>query len=122
MERKTIKWLFISLLFLNACYYDNEEELYPDVGECITDSMSYQTDIYPIINNNCLGCHNSSAVQGGSDISNYELLTPYIESGSLLKSIKHESGYSAMPKDAGKMSVCQIAKIDAWISQGAKDN
>ncbi|HRG65881.1 MAG TPA: hypothetical protein PLV12_08750 [Saprospiraceae bacterium] len=122
MERKTIKYLFISLLFLNACYYDNEEELYPDVGTCITDSMSYQADIYPIINNNCLGCHNSSAVQGGIDISNYELLTPYIESGSLLKSIKHESGYSAMPKDAGKMSECQIAKIDAWISQGAPDN
>ena len=122
MERKTIKWLFIGLLFLNACYYDNEEDLYPTTAECVTDSMSFKNDIFPIINNNCVGCHNSGALQGGITMETYEQLTPYIESGSLLGSIKHQSGYSAMPKDAEKMTTCQISKIEQWIFQGAQDN
>ena len=51
------------LAFLNACYYDNED-LYPNTVECVTDSMSFKNDIFPIINNNCVGCHNSGALQG----------------------------------------------------------
>lgn len=122
MERKMIKWVFIGLIFMNGCYYDNEEELYPSAGPCVTQNMSFKTDILPIIKNNCTGCHNSIALQGGIAMENYEQITPYIENGSFLGSIKHESGFSPMPKNTAKMSNCQISKIQQWILDGAQDN
>lgn len=122
MELKTIKWLFIGLIFMNGCYYDNEEELYPSAGPCVTDNLSFKTDIFPIINNNCVGCHNAAALQGGITMQTYEQIIPYVENGSLLGSIKHESGFSPMPKNVAKMSSCQISKIQQWITDGAPDN
>ena len=59
-----ITTFFLSILFsvsLSSCYYDTEEELYPDSGSstCDTISVSYATDIVPIVSAKCStpGCH-----------------------------------------------------------------
>ncbi len=124
MERKTINYFFIMVMLtlgFTSCYYDIAEDLYPTTT-CVTDSMSYATNIVPIIKSNCIACHSTAANQGGVDIETYDKIKVYVENNSLLGSIKHQSGYSPMPKGGSKLSTCDISKIEAWITQGAKNN
>ena len=37
-------------------------------------------------------------------------------------SIKHDSGYKAMPQNATKLDDCRISKVEAWITAGALNN
>ncbi len=124
MEQKTIRFIIVILTLnmgLTSCYYDYAEDLYPTTP-CVTTDMSYAKDIVPIIKDNCLVCHSTAANQGGVDIESYAQVKIYAESQSLLGSIKHSGGYKAMPQGAPKLSNCNIAKVEAWISQGIKNN
>ena len=64
--------LFIGALFLitlsNSCYFDNEEELYPN-AMCDASVTNFMDVIDPIIKSNCAlsGCH----VPGGTGIGNF---------------------------------------------------
>ena len=124
MEQKMIKSILSILvlsLTMGACFYDNEEDLYPNVT-CVTDNMSFTTDIYPLINLNCNGCHNATSLQGGINLEGYDNVKEFVDNGGLLGSIQHKSGYKAMPQNADKMSSCNISKIEQWIVQGAQNN
>jgi len=112
--------LLLSGLFLAGCYYDNEEDLYP--SNCNTDSVTYSGDVAPIISTNCLVCHSTAANLGNVRLEGYTALKTYVTNGKLLGAIKHQSGFSAMPQNAPKLSACNIAKIQKWVDDGALDN
>lgn len=109
-------------LFNSSCYYDNAEDLYPELSECLTDSMSYAQDILPILNFHCMGCHSAAANQGGVTMEGYAAVKNYVDNESFLKSIQHQSGVSPMPKNQDQLEECTIKKVAAWIEQGALDN
>lgn len=114
--------LLLCLLFgVSACYYDVEEELYPTT-ECETNEVTYSAVVLPIIDNNCYACHDAANNFGGIILESYEELKPYVDNGSLLSVIRHESGFSPMPKNRAKLLDCDIAKIEEWINQGAPNN
>ena len=123
MGRRIINGLILGMVILSSCYYDNEEELYPPVT-CETTNMSLQSDIAPILNQNCYRCHSTanSPSNSGINLEEYNELIKYVNNGELLGAIKHESGFSPMPKDGGKLSNCDIAKIESWVLAGALDN
>lgn len=109
-----------------GCYNDNKETLYPapDPGSCVTANLRFSTDIQPILNANCAtpGCHNTSSSAGGFVLDTYQGVTAAVSAGRLLGTIRHESGYSAMPKGNNKLADCEISKIAAWIDAGAANN
>jgi len=39
-----------------------------------------------------------------------------------MKAIEHTGGVSPMPQGAAKLPDCTINKLNAWISQGLKNN
>ena len=125
-KRKDFIFLFIpalALAFALSCTYHNEDDYFKDNPEvCYTDNMSFETDIYPLIESSCLSCHSNSNASGGINIEGYENLKVHAESGIISKVIKHESGVSAMPLYADKWPDCSIAKFDAWVEQGMKNN
>lgn len=122
MEHQTIKlWLIGMVVFFTACYYDNEEELYPPTN-CITENMSYQTNIVAILERNCYVCHSTAANNGNVTLDNYDDLIVYVNNGKLLGAINREPGYSPMPQNAGKLPDCDIAKIESWVAAGAPNN
>ena len=111
--------LIFSIVLLQSCYYDVEEELYPATS-CETDNMSYQNDILPLLTSNgCIGCHGDLATL---DLNGYNDIKIYVDNGSLLGSIKHESSFRAMPDNQPKLDQCTIAKIESWILNGAPNN
>ena len=111
----------IILLSVSSCTYENEEELYTVTG-CQTDDMSYASDIEPILETNCYGCHAVGVSFGNITLEEYSNLSISVGNGALMGSINHIDGWSPMPQGAPMLLECQIEKVEAWISQGAKNN
>lgn len=134
MEHHNKKFLISTMLilpmliiFLQACYYDNEEELYPATANCDTENMSFANDVWPVISASCTSCHSGAAPGGGIKLENYTDVSASgaIDPGnygSLYGAISHANGNSPMPKNSNKLSDCTISKIKAWIDQGMPDN
>jgi hypothetical protein len=125
--------IFILTLFvcsgLTGCYYDTEEELYPDSGSTICDtvSVSYATDIVPIMNSKCSvsGCHAGVNAAAGIPLDTYDGVKSYLDADKarFISSIIWDGNASNMPKGASaKMSDCNINTIRAWINVGYPNN
>ena len=108
--------------FLQSCYYDNVEDLYPSPPACDTTNVSYSDEVWPVISSNCTGCHSGGAPSGNVSLENYDEIVRAANNGSLLGTIKHENGWSPMPKGGGKLPDCDIAKIESWVNAGTPDN
>ena len=114
--------LFAATLLATACTYNSEEELYA-TNDCDTLEMSLAVDISPILNNySCNSCHSSTSNAGGVDLEGYTNLKIWVDNGRLLGSMKQDGSASPMPKAAAKMAQCDIDKVEAWITQGSKNN
>lgn len=114
----------IILAGLSGCYYDKEEILYPG-GNCDTTNVTYSVTVSGIMNANCTVCHSTSSANangGGIQLDSYSKLKVYVDNGTLMGSINHAGGYSPMPKNATKLSSCDISKIQAWVNAGAPNN
>ncbi len=111
-----------AIALLSSCYYDNVEELYPQSPDCDTTNISYATDIFPVIDANCIACHSGSAPSGNVSLSNYSEILAASQNGSLLGTIKHEPGWSPMPKNGNKLDDCTISKLEVWVAVGSPDN
>lgn len=128
MEHLTIKIIkqiisaLIIVLVLQSCYYDNEEDLYPNPPECDSINVSYSADVWPIIASNCTSCHSGGAPSGNVYLDNYDNIVIAAKNGSLIGVIKHENGYSPMPKGGAMLNDCSIAIIQKWVDDGTPDN
>lgn len=91
-------------------------------GPCDTTNVLFSGFVKPLVNAQCVGCHNNSSQSGNVNLEGYTNVKLAVDNGSLLGTIKHLSGYPAMPQSQNKMSDCNIAKIEAWINAGALDN
>ena len=112
---------------VQSCYTDNEEELYgSSTTVCDTAVGTYTANVLPLMNAQCAtaGCHNAATASAGANLSTYASTKTYITNSKdfFIGSIKHTSGFSAMPKSGNKMAACEIAKIESWINAGMPNN
>ncbi|MBK9337959.1 MAG: cytochrome c [Lewinellaceae bacterium] len=116
--------LFVGLTLLalpSGCYYDNEEDLYgPVLLNCDTTNIRFGVEIKQIFEQNCNACHTTS----GSSYSlipfeTHAQIEAVAKNGKLLNRINSQS--APMPQ-TGLMSLCNRAKIEAWVRTGALDN
>lgn len=127
MKMKKIVLIFSLLVIgLQACYYDNEEELYPyvDTG-CNLENVTFSTTITGILSSRCLACHsnaNANSYGEGIKLEDYQDVKNAADGGRLLGSIKHEQGFAEMPIGTDKLDDCKISQFEAWINAGAPNN
>jgi hypothetical protein len=89
---------------------------------CDTSVAKYSTQIQPLMTNYCTGgCHSGTAPSSGIDLSTFAGVNDAAMSGSLLGSIKG-NGFSQMPKNAAKLSDCNISLVEKWVREGALNN
>ncbi len=131
MNRERLKHtgliLFLLLIVMavsQACYTDNEEELYVNLGNsnCDTSNVTYAQTLAPMMANYCNGCHNGSSAGGGWRTDNYASLKTLANNGKLNGVVNWLSGYSPMPKNGSKLNDCNLKKIKKWLSTGAPNN
>lgn len=87
---------------------------------CETTGVTYTNTVKAIFDANCTsaGCHNSGSANGNGSLANYNDAKAFVAKGRILGAIKRQSGFSAMPQGAGKLSDCNISQIEAWINAG----
>ena len=87
----------------------------------VIDTLTYTNDIKAVFDANCAlsGCHNSGSSVGS--LASYSSAKTMVSAGRLLGAIKHESGFSAMPKNASKLADSTITNIETWINQGVNE-
>jgi len=91
-------------------------------GECLSSNMSYVSDIMPILQNHCMGCHQGTSAPAELNFQNFSNLQAAALNGRIKGAINHQTGFSAMPKNGNKLNDCQIDKISSWIDAGAPNN
>lgn len=110
------------LVFQTSCYYDHEAVLYENVPCEIPVNPSFTADVLPLLNARCNNCHAGTSPSAGIKLNSHTEVIKYVNDGTLMGSINHSSGFSAMPKNGSKLSACEITKIQDWIDSGAPDN
>jgi hypothetical protein len=110
-----------ALVVFDSCYYDKSEELYGK-GSCDTTTVAYASNIAPIINRDCAGCHSGGSPSAGISLYDYTTVKNYMTSNRsvLMGSVKQDGTASNMPKGGSKISACEINKLEAWVNQGMK--
>lgn len=121
---KLIIAAFILSLSFQSCYYDNEEELYPQSGNCDTAAITYSGKIAPMVASRCAlsGCHGSGSLNG--DFSSHGTFKAFLDAKktNFIGAINHQQGFSAMPKGGLKMPACDIRYFETWINNGYPNN
>lgn len=116
MKKIILSGALLSFVVLSGCYFDNKEELYPNLTSDCDKSLTYNTGIKTLIDNNCStsGCH----VPGGGaiDLSTYSLVK-----ANSAKITDRAIVQKNMPAPSG-MSSCNITKLDNWIKAGMPEN
>jgi hypothetical protein len=108
--------LIFALIFTyNGCKHEAGEYI-PPPGDtiCDTSNVTYNGTVYPIFNEHCIFCHNSTDLTGGLDLTNYELVAYEASSGNLITRLT-ATDTTRMPKNGNALSDCEIRKIEIWI-------
>lgn len=100
----------------------NNLECDPFLGGCDTVNVTFSETVWPIIANNCRGCHSGSSPQGDIVLTDYSAIRVIVDNGLLESVITHADGVTAMPFNQPKLSQCKIDQILSWIADGALDN
>lgn len=122
MKKYTTIGMLLAIL-ATGCYYDKEEELYPNTAPCNTENVTYSITVAGLINSyGCLSCHAGPTPDGNINLQGYTNVATVAKSGRLYGSISHSPGFQAMPQGGNKMSSCDINRVKAWIDAGAPNN
>ena len=94
-------------------------------------TVSFNEDVRPILNQNCLGCHGGVRQSGSFSMlfaseaflpteSGEPAIVPGVpDSSELIKRIKHEDPQYRMPLDSDALSADEVAILEQWIEEGA---
>ena len=97
MKLKTLLLMLFISSFLAACYNDKLEDLHPKLNKsCDSTAISYAKQITVVMNNDCVGCHNSNNKGGGVNLDNYADVKAQGVTGKLLSSVIFLSKYKSM--------------------------
>lgn len=119
---KKVLFLIASIVSLQACYYDKEEELYPNQSQCDTLNVTYSGFVATLMQNYCNNCHSATSPSAGVNTATYSTLAVIAANGKLKGVIFHEPGFSPMPKGQSILDACSRKKVQAWVNAGYLNN
>jgi hypothetical protein len=105
---------------ISGCYYDNEEDLYLGSSSCDTTNVTYSGSMAPVFSAYCNSCHSGNNPEGGIRTDSYSAVTTNIT--RIRGAVNHQSSYVPMPQGGGKLSPCDLTKIDIWIRNDMPEN
>ncbi|MFM7310086.1 MAG: hypothetical protein ACKOZY_05725 [Flavobacteriales bacterium] len=109
---------------LDGCYYDVESELYGTGASCTDTIATYNGSVKKIVNQYCAtaSCHAGVSPSANIGLDTYSLCKTSASQGEFYCSINWNSGCSQMPKNASKLSDCQINTLNRWKTNGFPEN
>jgi len=89
---------------------------------CDTTNVSYATNIQPLLNTWCVGCHGGNNPEGNILLETYDQVVAQVNNGQLYGAVSWAPNLVPMPFESNKLSDCSIAMIRIWIEDGALNN
>jgi len=118
-------FLLTFLVFLlNSCVQDKEGVTAPSTCSTSPSStVSYTRDIFPIVKNSCLSCHDAKNHAGAIVMETYSQTSSLAKTGQFYESVYYPPSGNPpyMPKGAPLLK-CEISLIEAWVKQGCLNN
>jgi hypothetical protein len=112
----------VGLIAFSSCsialFSCTREKVTPVAAQC-NDTISFSNDVMPIIQANCINCHDQGNASGGFDFSSYTSISA--NANAILNSMK-ANGYQLMPIGGPALPDATIQKVKCWIEQGKLDN
>jgi hypothetical protein len=90
--------------------------------DCDTLNVTFSGTVWPLVQNNCFGCHSGGNPSGGIPLVDYASVVSVANSGKLYGAISHSPGFSPMPKNGPRLNDCKITQIQIWIENGKPNN
>jgi WD40 repeat protein len=124
------RWMLCGLLVVGAV----TAQAPADKDKAPAGPVSYYREVRRLFQQNCQGCHQPARAMGGFIMTDYANLlkagdtgTPGIVAGSpekseLMNQIRIEGGKALMPKNKEPLKPEEIALVERWIREGAKDD
>ncbi len=101
----------------------------PSVAQANAKAVSFNDDVLPIFENNCMNCHDQERLEEGLSLRTYSDMMAGSKNGAVVvpgdaaHSLLAQSVASQkMPKRGPKLTADQVQLIVNWINQGAQDN
>jgi hypothetical protein len=111
--------IYIVLLSSVSCSKTKGSSKSFTASDC-TSTISYKSDIQPIMNSYCTSCHQPGNAKGGYELTTYSGVTS--NTSKVLASMLHNGGAKPMPEDADQLSDDLLNKMYCWVNDGAKNN
>jgi hypothetical protein len=82
--------------------------------------ITYSGFVWPIVEQNCRGCHSGPSPGGGILLTNYTEVASQAASGKLTGVLRNGT-YVLMPP-SGSLSECKIRQVELWVDAGSLNN
>ena len=115
MRKKLFLRIILSAAVLSSCVKDKV----PTEFAACSDPVSFSQDIQPLVEVNCLGCHNEVAAANDVILTNHTRISS--EANRMINSMQ-ASGNDLMPYGGPPLSDSLIQLFQCWILQGKLDN
>jgi hypothetical protein len=113
---------FFFIFFVVVSFGCKNDKIKPLVVAPITcgdfTHVSFINQVQPIINANCINCHDASS---GIKLNNYENISAFAKSGQLFGCLSGDQNYQQMPP-TGSLDSCSVKAIKFWVQQGMLNN
>lgn len=83
-----------------------------------TENPTYTKNIAPLVQANCISCHNNTPSTLSVSLETYSDVKFYIQSGTLLCRIENVCGAAGVMPPTGKMPQTSIDLIKKWVANG----
>lgn len=118
-----MKKIFTALLlsvFLISCTNSSPDDLVDDTS--LPATVTYDVNIQPIMNSQCVNCHNSNFASGNLNLENYTLVRASTENGNLIDRITRNVGDPLIMPQNGQLPQTSINLIIQWETDGFLEN
>lgn len=123
---RSLTIMFFVTAVMVGCTKVSEQQLVLDAEAqelCTKDTISFSDHIAPLVQINCMPCHNSTQAEGSIVLETYDEIKGIAEADELLLHvIRHDPGYLPMPKDRPRLKDCEIRAFEVWVAQGRLNN
>ncbi len=118
MKKILIPLLSISLFI--SCSETSPDDLVDN--RPITGTVKYATDIFPIVESQCLSCHNDNFASGNNSYSTYSQFRDATENGNVIDRITRSVGDPLLMPQGNQLPQNSIDLILQWQTDGYLEN
>lgn len=117
MPKTIVLFSLLTVLLASSCYYDKEDQLYPNAPCDTAAAVTFSGSIEPIIQQRCAtaGCHAAGSTVGA--MTTYAEIRTYCVNAKFQDRVLVQKN---MPPSG--LNACDLGKIQRWIDAGYPNN